>query len=65
MKNCVFCKSNNKCIALVEKKCERCSFAKTAEQLNFGRQCAMRRIKSLPEKQRNYINDKYYYGRLV
>lgn len=47
------------CTALIEKKCHKCSFRKTREQLDEGRERAYDRICSLPEEQQDHIRQKY------
>ena len=47
------------CTALVEKKCHGCSFRKTREELDEGRERAAYRINKLPEEQRDRIDRKY------
>ena len=64
MTSCVF-DCPNKCIALIEKNCFNCSFAKTKEQLKSSRHKTTKRIKSLPEAQMYHIIHKYYYGKLI
>ena len=65
MKNCVFCQNANKCGILTIKKCTGCRFAKTIEELKYGRINALNRIKSLPLKQLEYITNKYYKGVMI
>ena len=64
MNACVFDNFRN-CAALVEKRCTNCSFCKTKDQLALSRERVKSRINNLPEKQKKYILDKYYYGRQV
>ena len=47
------------CAVLTEKKCHGCSFRKTHEELDAGREKADDRIASLPEEQQEYIRRKY------
>lgn len=51
------------CTALSEKKCHKCSFRKTQEELDAGRERAEDRIASLPENHQEYIRFKYNKGR--
>lgn len=51
------------CTALSEKKCHKCSFRKTTEELDEGREKAEDRIASLPEDKQEYIRFKYNKGR--
>lgn len=47
------------CTALSEKKCHKCSFRKTPEELDAGRERAEDRIASLPEVQQEHIKKTY------
>lgn len=47
------------CLALMEKRCRGCSFFKTPEELDAGREKADDRISKLPEEQQEYIRKKY------
>ena len=60
MSECVF-DLGKKCVALTEKKCSKCKFAKTAEQLEEGCKKAKRRLnnKYTPEEQATMFR-KYY-----
>lgn len=64
MKNCVFDKGNI-CAALTTHNCEKCSFCKTEKELIDGREKARERIESLPKKQYDAIQQKYYKLRRV
>lgn len=59
MEKCVFDKGR-KCEVLSPKKCEKCSFRKTAEELEAGREQARERLEKLPEDQYNAVMKKYY-----
>lgn len=59
MEKCVFDKGR-KCTILCEKNCEKCSFRKTAAELDAGREKARERLEGLPEDQYNAIQKKYY-----
>jgi hypothetical protein len=59
MRECVFDKGK-KCVALVTRKCEKCSFRKTKEELIEGRKYAKALLERLPEEQRKAIDDKYH-----
>lgn len=48
MEKCTFDIDKDTCFALVEKKCEGCSFCKTTRQLNLGRTKAIERLLSTP-----------------
>lgn len=48
------------CTALSEKKCHKCSFRKTQEELDAGRERAEQRINTLPEEQQDHIRFKYH-----
>lgn len=54
---CVFDKGNDKCSALTAKMCAGCRFRKTKRELDAGRQKAIERIGTLPN--RDQINKKY------
>lgn len=62
MKDCAF-NNGNKCIALNEKQCVGCPFRKTQEELDEGRQKALKRISKLPPKLQAHILTKYYARR--
>ena len=62
MSKCAF-EWGSKCSALKEKQCEKCSFRKTAEQLEKGRKKARIRILNLPTETRTWIREKYYTRR--
>lgn len=47
------------CTALSEKKCRKCSFCKTQEELDEGRERAEDRIMSLPDDVQDRIAKKY------
>lgn len=47
MERCVFNIENNQCSALIEKKCEKCRFYKTQDQLMDGRRRAEERLDSI------------------
>ena len=47
------------CSALTEKRCVGCSFRKTREELDAGREKADDRIAALPEEQQEHIRFKY------
>lgn len=55
---CAFDK-NTFCAALTEKRCNGCSFRKTREELDAGRERADDRIATLPEEQQEHIRKKY------
>ena len=57
---CVFDNDATECDVLCEKKCFGCSFRKTKEQFDKGRQKANERIEKLPLTTRIYIHRKYY-----
>lgn len=59
MENCAFDKGN-KCSALREHNCEKCSFRKTQGELVKGREKARERIENLPKEQHDAIMKKYY-----
>lgn len=59
MEKCAFDKGR-KCEVLSTKKCEKCSFRKTAEELKAGREQAQERLEKLPKKQHDAIMKKYY-----
>ena len=48
------------CTVLTEKKCHGCSFCKTHEELDAGREKAEDRIATLPEAQQEHIRFKYH-----
>ena len=54
--NCVFDRGH-KCVALTERKCVKCPFYKTKEELDAGRKIAFERIKDLPN--RDALTEKY------
>lgn len=58
-KVCVFKFNDNKCSILKDKKCMRCHFFKTAEELAEGREKARKRLESLPPSTRLKIRIKY------
>ena len=59
MSKCVFDKGKV-CSALTEKDCKGCSFAKTKEELEDGREHATELFYRVPRKQRDAIRKKYY-----
>ena len=59
MENCVFA-NGRKCNVLSSKKCKKCTFRKTAKELEAGRELAQKRIESLPTDQQTAIMRKYY-----
>ena len=59
MNNCVFDRDGT-CVALNEKQCVACSFRKTEQELNEGRQKATDRLISLPKSTQIHIARKYY-----
>ena len=60
MENCVFDRGGRKCEVLSCKKCEKCSFRKTEEELKAGRDRAEKRLEKLPKEQHDAIQRKYY-----
>lgn len=60
MEICAFDRSELGCSALNVKKCEKCSFYKTHDNLIAGREKARNRIKRLPKGQQEYIYTTYY-----
>ena len=64
MNDCAF-NNDKKCIALNKKKCAGCPFRKTQEELNEGRQKALKRISKLPPKTQAHILTKYYTRRIT
>lgn len=48
------------CAALTKKKCDKCSFRRSEEDLREGRRKASERIKTLPEEQQKHIASTYY-----
>lgn len=61
---CVF-NIGNKCGALTTKKCEKCSFYKTAEELKNGRQKSLKRLDMIDggvELFRKYYCEETRYG---
>ena len=56
---CVFEINEHNCTALMTKDCFECVFFKTPKELARGREAADARIASLPERQRDYIRQKY------
>ena len=59
MTNCAF-DCGNKCKALEEKQCKGCTFYKTTEELEKGRQKAEKRIRSLSTIIQTHVRRKYY-----
>ena len=59
MEKCVFDKGE-KCVALLTRNCENCSFRKTKEELIAGRRKAKEMLDKLPEEYRKAIIEKYY-----
>lgn len=49
-----------KCTALTVKECEKCTFRKSKDELNEGRERAKDLLERLPREQREAIYDKYY-----
>ena len=58
MSNCAF-NRKGECIALNIKQCEGCAFFKTTEEVNRGRQKALKRVKSLTPTLSRYLCRKY------
>jgi hypothetical protein len=48
------------CAALTKKKCDKCYFRRSEEDLREGRRKASERIKTLPEEQQKHITSLYY-----
>lgn len=53
------------CGALKDKVCLGCSFFKTQEELDEGRDKAAIKVSQLEPKLRNHIRNKYYGGRRI
>ena len=49
-----------KCTALTVKECEKCTFRKSKDELDEGRERAKDLLERLPREQREAIYDKYY-----
>lgn len=64
MIKCAF-DGEDKCLVLLEKSCEKCSFFKSKQKLIEGREKAEKRLKSLSDKKQSVIYDKYYSKRQV
>ena len=62
MDNCVF-DNGDACSALVSKKCEKCTFRKTRQELIAGRRKARRLLEKLPTQELDNIREKYYNGK--
>lgn len=58
MEKCAFESNNDKCTALVEKKCDGCKFRKTEEQVKHDRQKSLERLDSI--KGGLWLYKKYY-----
>lgn len=56
---CVF-KMDGRCLCLTRRSCGGCSFKKTKEQLDEGRDKALERIRTLPGEHQTAIYEKYY-----
>lgn len=56
---CAF-KNGDKCSALREMHCEKCTFFKTESQFKRSRVASRDRIEALPHKQSTHILEKYY-----
>ena len=54
--------SEKHCGILKPKKCTKCSFFKTEEQVEKGRDLAIKRIDSLDKIARQNIYEKYFTG---
>lgn len=63
-KRCAF-DGDDRCNALKDKVCLGCSFFKTKEELNEGRDKAAIRVAHLEKGERDHIRHKYYGGRRV
>lgn len=59
-----FAYKNNRCTALIVKKCEDCNFYKTKDQSKLDKERAMERILSLDNEVIEHINQTYYKGKL-
>lgn len=49
-----------KCKVLTVKECEKCTFRKSKDELNEGRERAKDLLERLPQEHREAIYDKYY-----
>lgn len=56
---CVFFVTNNKCSILTLKRCMRCHFCKTAEELSEGRSKADERFHSLSPSRQEELTARY------
>lgn len=59
---CAF-EGENRCNALNEKKCIRCKFYKTKEELQEGRAKAAKKVAQLEPELKEHIRHKYYGDR--
>lgn len=62
MSKCAF-DDGVRCTALKEKECRGCSFYKTKEELQAGRDKAEALVSKLDLRTKNHIREKYYGGR--